>query len=125
MKIFNCENLELAFSSTDRKKNFLYNPILKDKKITAISTFNAAQLTGSSREATVMSEADAAKTYLTLVSLATGKECVKLPLRLLNPAYNNGQITELGLGAIDWEKSYMSNSATVSASSAPLFVYYE
>ena len=45
-------------------------------------------------------------------------------MRLFNPAYNNGNKTEVDLDAVDWQKSYIYTSATISASSITAFVEY-
>lgn len=124
MKISKIEPLEINFSATDRKVYFPYSALLNEKKIKSIIIYNAAQLTKSSREKTVISEADAAKSYIVLVPKEEGTESVNAPLRLFNPAYNNGNITEIDLGEIDWQKSYIYTSATISASSITAFVEY-
>ena len=124
MKVSKIEPLEINFSATDRKVYFPYSALLNEKPIKSIIIYNAAQITGSSREKTVISEADAAKSYLVLVPLKEGTESVNAPLRLFNPAYNNGNKTEVDLDAVDWQKSYIYNSAAISASSVTAFIEY-
>jgi hypothetical protein len=125
MEIKNCEIIELALSATDLKKNFIFSPILKGKKIKSIFVYDAAQVTGTPRGAAVISAADAKKVTFTLVDLETGKESLKLPATALNPAYNNGQMKALNMSAIDLDKSYITLSAVVSACSVPVFFVYE
>ncbi|MFZ4741660.1 MAG: hypothetical protein ACOYLE_10905 [Bacteroidales bacterium] len=124
MKISKVEPLELAFTTSDRKKYFAFSEMLKNKTITALNTFNAAQVTGTSKEATIISEADAKKAFLVLVPQNEGKETINIPLYMLNTAYNDGRITEIDADIIDWQKSYIYTNATISASSIPLFAHY-
>lgn len=125
MKIKNVKSVELSFATNENKKYFVNEPDLVGRKITGISTFNAAQSSKTLKGNTTVSEEDSKKAFITLVPEITGANNIELPLYALNPAYSQGNVQEFDFGAINLQKSFIEFTDEKRASTVPIFIYFE
>jgi hypothetical protein len=104
-------------------------PALRNKKITAIEVYSAAEVSVAPSGGTMIVAADLPKLGLTVINQETTEEFIRqMPLFNLNPPSNGGLIRAMDPTPVQFEKSYLTVFDTTGLAAAEkvcLNVHYQ
>lgn len=105
--------------------SFPISTFMNNKKIVAVETFNATQVSKSPNGESVVSASDAAMGFLTL-DVGGNQNIQQLPLQSLNVAVNGGHLREFDNLVINQDKCFVSFStpSELTAGEAVLINFY-
>lgn len=129
LKIKNSEEVEIQISSTAQNQFSFGNEFnLRDAKaITGIQVYSATDMTKSPNGASIMSQTNLQKGYLSLVTVEGQREVIHLlPLSSLQASNNNGQIREFDMPMINPSKCKVifGDNSTLVLNDIILFAFY-
>jgi len=115
MIIKKAESLEVTLDNTNTRFYFEDKQVLRNKRITGILTYRAAEMTNTPKNKTACTDTGWEKAFLVLTNTAGEEVISRVPVTAFNQKDNAGNVPSLAGLVVDWPRSYFEFAAVLGS----------